>query len=351
MLTTLKRRARKSKSAVVAYKIFDSWRRRRRHGRGDILDMSGATHLGRPLGASVARIFAQFEDYAGYGELSPGWFAGRRVLEVGFGDNVGVALLFLAAGAESAVCLDRFYCPRDEEQQRQIYLGVRARLSGEEERRRFDDCVDLSAGVRVNPERLRELYGAGVEESAELLRGEPFDLAVSNAVVQAIYDPAPTFEALDRVLRPGGLSIHKIDLTDYGMFSGAGMNSLTFLTIREPVYRLMAAGESLVNRRTVDYYRGLMRGMGYDAKFYVTDVIGRAARGDLRAPRAAAGGRRLHGRDAGARARDTPAAHRKVQAPPRRRPVRRRDLHGRAQAVGGRKGLGKRDVRHRWIRG
>lgn len=285
MLATLKQRARRSKSAVIAYKIFDGWRRRRRRARGDILDTSGATHLGRPLEASVARIFAQFEDYVAYGGLSPGWLAGRRVLEVGFGDNVGVALLFLAAGADSAVCLDRFYCPRDEGQQRRIYLGLRARLRGDEERRRFDEAIDLSAGVRTNPARLRELYGAGVEDSGELLAGEPFDLAVSNAVVQEIYDPAPTFEALDRVLRPGGLSIHKIDLTDYGMFGGAGLNPLTFLTIGERVYRLMAAGEGLVNRKPVDYYRGLMRRMGYDAKFYVTDVVGRAGRGDLRARR------------------------------------------------------------------
>lgn len=281
MLTVLKQRARKSKSAVVAYKIFDGWRRRRRHKHGDILDTSGATHLGKSLEASVGRIFAQFDDYIAYGDLAPDWFAGRRVLEVGHGDNVGVALLFLAAGAGSAVCLDRFYCPRDEAQQRQIYLGVRERLRTEEQRRRFDDCIDLSMGVKLNPERVRELYGAGVEESDELLKGEPFDLAVSNAVVQEIYDPAPTFEALDRVLKPGALSIHKIDLTDYGVFSGAGLNPLTFLTISEPVYRLMAAGESLTNRKTVDCYRELMRRLGYDAKFYVTDVVGRARRGDL----------------------------------------------------------------------
>jgi hypothetical protein len=205
------------------------------------------------------------------------------VLEVGFGDNVGVALLFLAAGAASAVCLDRFYCPRDEEQQRRIYLELRSRLKSDEERRRFDDAIDLSAGVKTNPERLRELYGAGVEDSDELRSGAPFDLAVSNAVVQEIYDPTETFEALDRVLKPGGLSIHKIDLTDYGVFSGAGLNPLTFLTIGEPVYRLMAAG--VTNRRMLDYYRDQMRRLGYDAKFYVTEVIGRGRKGDMRAHR------------------------------------------------------------------
>ena len=285
MLTTLRQRARRSRSAVIAFKIFDSWRRRRRHTQGDILDTSGATHLGKPLEASVARIFSQFEDYVSYGGLTPEWLKGRRVLELGHGDNVGVALLFLAAGAGSAVCLDRFYCPRDEGQQRRIYLGLRARLRAEEERRRFDDAIDLSRGGGTNPERLQELCGVGVEDSEELRRGEPFDLALSNAVVQEIHDPAPTFEGLDRVLKPGGLSLHKIDLTDYGVFSGAGMNPLTFLTVGDAVYRLMSEGAGVVNRRTADYYRGLMRRMGYDAKFYVTEVIGRGRRGDMRTRR------------------------------------------------------------------
>lgn len=280
MLTTLRRRARRSKSVVIAYKIFDSWRRRRRHTQGDLLDTSGATHLGKPLEASVARIRAQFDDYVSYGGLTPEWLKGRRVLELGHGDNVGVALLFLAAGAGSAVCLDRFYCPRDEGQQRRIYLELRARLKSDEERRRFDEAIDLSGGVKTNPERLRELCGAGVEDSEELRRGEPFDLAVSNAVVQEIEDPTPTFEGLDRVLKPGGLSVHKIDLTDYGVFSGAGLNPLTFLTIGDAVYRLMSEGAGVTNRRLVDYYRDLSKRMGYDAKFYVTEVIGHGRRGD-----------------------------------------------------------------------
>jgi hypothetical protein len=285
MLTILKRRARKSKSAIVAYKLFDSWRRRRRHASGDILDTGGATHLGRSLEKSVARVFAQFDDYLDYGKIAPEWFAGRRTLELGHGDNVGVALLFLAAGARSAVCLDRFYSARDEQQQRQIYLGVRARLQTDEERRRFDEAVDLSEGVKTNPERLRELYGTGVDGADELLDGEPFDLIYSLGVMQDIYDPAPTFEAIDRILVLGGLSIHKIDLGDQGMFSGGGLHPLTFRTISERVYRMMAAGEAITNRRTIDYYRDQMRRLGYEAKFYVTDIIGSARKGAMQTHR------------------------------------------------------------------
>lgn len=281
MITTFKRRARKSKSAVVAYKLFDSWRRRRRHDGGDILDTGGATHLGRPLEESVSRVFAQYDDYVSYGGLAPGWFEGRRVLELGHGDNIGVALVLLAHGASSAVCLDRFYSKRDEGQQRKIYLGVRDRLETDEQRRRFDEAVDLSTGVKPNPERLRELYGKGVEGSDELLKGEPFDLVYSLGVMQDIYDPAPTWEALDRITKPGGLSIHKIDLSDQGMFSGGGMHPLTHLTIGESVYRMMAAGEAVTNRKTVNYYRDLMQRMGYDANFYITEIVGRSRRGDL----------------------------------------------------------------------
>ncbi|MGI8731735.1 MAG: hypothetical protein ACR2LM_00335 [Pyrinomonadaceae bacterium] len=46
-----------------------------------------------------------------------------KVFELGFGDNVGVALKFIAAGATKVVCLDKFYSKRNLEQQRKIYLA------------------------------------------------------------------------------------------------------------------------------------------------------------------------------------------------------------------------------------
>ena len=65
----------------------------------------------------------------------------------------------------------------------------------------------------------------------ELLNMEPFDFVVSRGAIQDIYEPDAALTAMDRILKPGGYQLHKIDLSDQGMFRDNGMNPLTFLTI------------------------------------------------------------------------------------------------------------------------
>lgn len=272
--------AKRSKTAIIAFKIYDNWRVKRAAAGGVAETLHGATHSHKSLEDSLRYISAQFDDYLQYGELTPESLRGLRVFELGFGDNVGVALKFLAAGAERAVCLDKFYSKRDIEHQRQIYLALRDSLSYEQQRR-FDQAIDLTTGIELNPDKLKCLYGANVDETTELPEARPFDLIVSRAVIEEVYNPGPAFDAMDRLLAPGGLMLHKIDLSDYGMFSRNGMNPLTFLTIPEQVYRLMAEGSGLPNRKLKSYYQQKLAELGYDAKFLITSVVGRGGKGDL----------------------------------------------------------------------
>ncbi|HEY0376155.1 MAG TPA: methyltransferase domain-containing protein [Pyrinomonadaceae bacterium] len=280
MKDQLKSMATKSKTALVAYKIYHNWQFKRRFASGDNESLHGSTHSHIPLADSLGYINAQFGDYLKYGDLSPEDLRGKRIFELGFGDNIGVALRLLAAGAGQVVCLDKFYSKRDQEQERKIYQALRETLGGDE-RRRFDEAVDLDAGIQTDPEKIRCIYGVDVQDSEELKNAEPFDFALSRGAIQDIFEPEPAFRAMDRILKPGGLMLHKIDLSDQGMFRLYGMNPLTFLTIPDSVYRLMAEGSGKPNRKKMSYYRGLLEEMGYDVKMLITDIIGRGGRGDL----------------------------------------------------------------------
>lgn len=271
---------KRSKTAFIAFKIYDNWRIKRASAHGVVETQHGSTHSHISLEDSLRYINTQFEDYLRYGELNPEQLQGLRVFELGFGDNVGVALKFLAAGAERVVCLDKFYSKRDVQHQRKIYLALRETLTSEEQRR-FDQAINLTSGIELNPGRLKCIYGANLDETNELPESVPFGLAISRAVIEEVYDPGPTFEAIDRLLAPGGLMLHKIDLSDYGMLSKNGANPLTFLTIPEPVYRLMANGAGLPNRKLRGYYQSQMAELGYKAKFLVTSVVGQGGKGDL----------------------------------------------------------------------
>ena len=280
MNTHITKLDKQSKTAIIGSKVYDNWRNRRQTARGVADTVHGSTHNRNSLSESLSYINVQFNDYLQYSGLTRPMLVGKRVFELGFGDNFGVALKFLAVGASHAVCLDKCYAKRDDEQQRKIYLALRETLSSED-RRRFDDAIDLTRGIKINPARLKCIYGYNVEAAPELSEAEPFDLLISRVAIQDIYNPDDAFTAMDRMLRPGGYALHKIDLSDQGMFRDLGMNPLTYLTISESIYRLMAIDSGKPNRRLTAYYRHKMAELGYQAKLLVTSVIGRSGKGDL----------------------------------------------------------------------
>ncbi|SRR6266496_278312 len=275
MLTALKTFARKSKTSIVLYKIFDNWRLRRKFRTGRIETQHGSTHKGKTTAESLDYINAQFADYLKYAELNEQQLEGRRVLELGSGDNVGLALRFLASGAARVVCLDKFYSQRNSDQQLAIYRALREILPADH-RHRFDEAINIESELAINPERLRCIYGVNLEDAAASLRADEgaFDLVISRAVIEEIYLPDGVFEATDKLLAPGGLILHKIDLSDYGIFSGAGMHPLTFLTIPESIYRLMASDSGIPNRKLIGYYRNKLKELGYESKILVTGLLG-----------------------------------------------------------------------------
>lgn len=275
MTTQFRKLVKKSKTLIVAAKIVDNWRMKRRFAAGNTESLHGATHsiFFKDISESLDYIKVQFDDYLKYSGLTVDQLKGMRIFELGFGDNVGVALKFIAAGAKRVICLDKYYSKRDLEQQRQIYRALRETLS-DQEKERFDRAVNLEKGIDLNTDKVVCIYGTDVENATQLFEMEKFDLAVSRGAIQDIYDPDAAFAAMDRILTPGGYMLHKIDLSDQGMFRDNGMNPLTYLTISESVYRLMAIDSGKPNRKLISYYRRIMNELGYDTKLLVTGIIG-----------------------------------------------------------------------------
>lgn len=252
----IKQLARRSKTMIVAFGIYKNWQMRRRFNNGHIESLHGSSHAGKTVEASLSYIEEQFQDYLAYAGLGPGDLQGKRVLELGFGDNLGVALKFLIAGAEKVVCIDKFCSHRDSEHEREVYDRMRQGLT-EAEAKRFDEAISVARDVIPNPNRLSCINGQLLEDAIKNLAElqQPFDLVVSRAVIEEIYEPGELFAAMDTILRPGGYMLHKIDLSDYGMFRDVGMHPLTFLTIPQATYRLMATDSGIPNRKRMEYYR------------------------------------------------------------------------------------------------
>ena len=277
-MMTLRKRLLKS-SILGAHLAVNRWAWLRL-ALGRVASANGSTHRSWTAPRSVEYIAQVYCDYLACSGLTP---AGKRILEIGPGDNLGVALRFLAAGAAEVVAIDKFYSQRDSQQERRIYLALRNTLSLAE-RKLFDDAVELSQGIRYNPARLRYVYGYGIEQAGELLDGASFDAIVSRAVLEELPCLDSVFSVLDRLLVSGGLQIHRVDLRDYGMFSRHGYHALEFLTVPDALYQY-ASKYSRPNRLRIDYYRRKMQELGYQSQLLVTRLCGVEA--EIDPPRAA----------------------------------------------------------------
>jgi len=227
-----------ARNAVMAVPAVSRWRSRR--GRTSV---------------QVERIDAEFLRRYAYlpyetvsDRIGASGLEGLSVGEVGPGDHIPAALLFLGAGAESYVCYDRFAGDLAGEYAKAIYralgedlrgnrpeLAQRLRERGIEFDRFPEGCSEL---VRVVTKPIETI---GDEEHDRL------DLLTSYNVVEHVYD-IPAFAAQTcHMLRPGGLAIHRVDFGPHGNWLQQ-TNPLEWLTVPDPIWRLMGSKRGTPNR-------------------------------------------------------------------------------------------------------
>ncbi|GAI89367.1 unnamed protein product, partial [marine sediment metagenome] len=268
-----KRLLMRSKWVIISYNIFDNW-------RAKILFKSG--HFKTSYGSVINKISLQdslnyinniFNDYITYSSLSINKFKGKRILEIGPGDNLGVALRFLAAEASQVVCLDKFYVKRKFEKEYRLYRILRGELD-DNLKIHFDEVIVLKNGIKINPDKLKYICGIGIDEARNILEQNSFDFIISRAVLEHIDNLDDAFSVMDNLLIPGGYMLHKIDFKDHGIFSNAGKHPLTFLTVPNFIYRLMTKHSGKPNRRLIQYYYQKMMKLRYDYKIFITGIVG-----------------------------------------------------------------------------
>ena len=268
--------AKRFKYFVVATNVYQDFLRRSGLRRDQISQPDYAALPQSEVPAYLHRINSTFGDYRKYGQLTDQRLRGGSVLEVGPGETIGVALRFIGAGAASVMAVDKFVPLETSAFHQALYRALENGLDAQE-RVRIEAAVDLDNGVKPRPDRIEYVYGEAMEDLAQRLPPGSFDVIVSNAVLEEIYDSDRMFEGFDRLLKPGGRQVHVVDLGDYGMFSKHGFHPLEFLTIPDTIYRYMVEASGQPNRRSIDYYRATAARFGYDARIYRTWVVGEPA--------------------------------------------------------------------------
>src|SRR5215831_500921 len=218
----------RSKWFVVATNAYQDFIRRVHLSTDQIGKPYTTVPVESALPAYLGRIDWLYTGYLRDAGLSPADVRGKTVLEIGPGDNVGVALRFVAAGASRVLTLDRFVPFQTSVFHAKLYRQLRERLPPEEQAG-IDSAIDLTHGVGLKHGPLTYVHGADIENISDHVDPQSVDIIVSNAVMEEVYRADAAWEALDRIWRPGGYQIHKIDLRDYGMFTKHGFHPHEFL--------------------------------------------------------------------------------------------------------------------------
>src|SRR5262249_10088295 len=156
--------------------------------------------------------------------------AGKTVLEIGPGINMGCAMLLAAYGAKPIV-VDRFLAPWDRGYHAGFYDLLRKELA------RTDPSADLRPLTALfeaggYPARVIRRVAASVESMP--LPDDSCDVFLSNAVVEHLYDLDSSFAQLYRVTRPGGYNLHQVDFRDHRNFD----KPLEYLLLDDELFRM-----------------------------------------------------------------------------------------------------------------
>jgi SAM-dependent methyltransferase len=162
------------------------------------------------------------------------------VLEIGPGGNLGPMLLFLNAGFERGVCLDVTRLLSD---QTELYQS-------------------MIPNADVLLKRIEYRCPEAIEDTS--LPDESFDLIYSAACFEHVLDPMATLQSVYRLLKPGGVTTHSIDLRDHRDFE----NPLGFLRYPDWAWTAASSRRLAGNRwRASDWTEGF-----YKAGFETVDV-------------------------------------------------------------------------------
>jgi hypothetical protein len=206
---------------------------------------------------SIASYFRQcFADYLGILELAEtewGKFVqGKNVIEYGPGDLPAVAVLMVAFGAESVVCVDRFPLVQISlTNQRALDLLIAGLDAPRQERAKqcFRIAGEYASGL--NPERIRyQIHPKGLSGMKHWA-----DLLISRAALEHVNDLQATFDDMRQAMKPQGWSVHQVDLKSHGLHR---RNALDFLAWPTWLWKLMYACKGFPNRLRVDSYRQIL---------------------------------------------------------------------------------------------
>ena len=212
--------------------------------------------------------FECFNDYCKYigikDESIESYFNEKVILEYGPGDILGVALLFIAHGAKTVHCVDRFPLTKMSKKNIDIYNHILSRL-GDKDRERAQRAFKEEG----NPASGFSEKHTNYKVTKNGLSGENnyYDLIISRAVLEHVNNLEETMLDIKYSLKDTGVSLHQVDLKSHGLDRYVDFD---FLTWPRFIYNLMYSHKGYPNRLRVNRYKELAEKSNLSIKELIT---------------------------------------------------------------------------------
>jgi SAM-dependent methyltransferase len=154
---------------------------------------------------------------------------GKTILEIGAGDTVALAPLFIGAGAERYVVIDRF-------------LGA---VDGQAAKRIYSELEKIAFVPREWWDKL-SIHRTSIEKAAQP-HSEMVDVIISFNVLEHLSDLSVAFKQMAKLLKRDGMMVHRIDYGPHDIWRSYE-NLLEFLTVPDWLWSLMGRNRGYPNR-------------------------------------------------------------------------------------------------------
>lgn len=232
---------------------------------------------GRTIGYSpdikarlVMEQFAFFMDTIGADNIR-----GKVIAEIGPGDAIPLAPLFLAAGAKRYLAVDRFLGDVYGPEALALYGAVLeiapdGLMSGLQKLYRSAGSESVGELIRLR-DRVH-LHRNPIEQPGEALRAQA-DYVVSFNVCEHLSNPPQALRGMRSLLNTPGTMVHRIDYGPHDLWVAGYDNPLAFLTVPRLLWRGMSSNRGCPNRVRHIQWMAMARELGFNC----TDRIGRRA--------------------------------------------------------------------------
>lgn len=212
----------------------------------DLRVRSGRT-VGHPIHLKAQSVLAQFNFFLD--TIGPESIQNRTVVEIGPGDAIPLAPLFIGAGAKKYVAVDRFLGDVTSSEAVNLYQAVWSRAPDSIRERLI--ALGLHASDRcwrdfIKADARVRLIKTGIEHSAPD-EAQGADYLVSFNVCEHVEDLPAALRNMAALLGPDGRMIHRVDYGPHDVWQGYE-NPLAFLTVPKAWWKMMSGKRGCPNR-------------------------------------------------------------------------------------------------------